>query len=248
MTGNQGYQPAFFVPKTILFLILTLLLVYLLRHFLLADYDQFIVVMFGILPAKYLPGVAATYPGGVWMAIPSFITYAFLHADFAHLAINSAWLLAFGTAVVRAIGPARFFILYLISAVFAAAVHIAVDMGSLVPMVGASGAIAGMMGAAFRVSLPVFSEGPDTKQFSLSDKTPEKIRGPIPVLPLGDSKFLLLSGVWVVTNLLFGFTGIRVSEQVLMIAWDAHIAGFVAGALLIPFFIKGGGIKPVTNH
>lgn len=237
MPGRDTPQPVFFVPKSVALIILSLAVVYLLRRFVLSEYDSFIIVMFGILPAKYLPGVTSAYPGGIWLAIPPFVTYAFLHADFAHLAVNSAWLLAFGSAVARIIGTVRFFVLYLICAIFAGLVHVFADMGSLVPMVGASGAIAGMMGAAFRISLPFLDqpEGAGFRGFALRTRNrPNQV----PILPLSDRRFILFTGVWLLTNLIFGFTGIRVSEQVLMIAWDAHIAGFVAGALLIPFFIK----------
>lgn len=236
-------QPAFFIPTTIIVLIALMVGVHVLRVFLAPGYDRFVVVMFGVLPGRYIPEVISAFPGGVWWAIPPFITYAFLHADFTHLAINSAWLLAFGSAVVRKIGSARFMALYLICAIFAAFVHIVVDLSSLAPMVGASGAISGMMGAAFRISLRDIMEG----------RTAGKANGagayggaPIRLLPLTDRRFLLISGVWLAINIIFGLTGIRVSEQVLMIAWDAHIAGFVAGALLIGVFAGGKKVSNVT--
>jgi membrane associated rhomboid family serine protease len=232
-------QPIFFVPSVILILISLLAGVYVLRTLLAPDYDNFTLVMFGILPGRYMPEVISTFPGGVWSAIPPFITYAFLHADYAHLAINSAWLLAFGTAVVRKIGTARFLSLYLICAIGAALVHVAVDIGSLTPMIGASGAISGMMGAAFRISLEDIMEG--RKQ----DVGPEGRRS-IRLLPLYDRNFLTMSGVWLLVNVIFGLTGIRVAEHVLMIAWDAHIGGFVTGALLIGVFVKYKKVSGVT--
>lgn len=229
----------FFVPRVILVLILLLAGVHVLRIFFAPDYDNFALVMFGILPGRYMPEVIATFPGGVWSAIPPFITYAFLHADYAHLAINSAWLLAFGTAVVRKIGTARFLSLYLICAVIAALVHVAVDIGSLTPMIGASGAISGMMGAAFRFSLEDIMGG--RKQ----DIGPVG-RRPIRLLRLYDRSFLSMSGVWLLVNVIFGLTGIRVAEHVLIIAWDAHIGGFIAGALLIGVFVNNKKVSGVT--
>ncbi len=242
--GYSGRQPVFFVPRTIFVLIAVLVAVHALRTFLAPEYDSFITVMFGILPGRYMPEVISAFPGGVWSAIPPFITYAFLHADFTHLAINSAWLLAFGSAVVRRIGTARFLALYLICAVFAALVHIIVDHASLAPMIGASGAISGMMGAAFRISLQDIMEGPSAAA------THGKVldgRPPIRLLPLTDRRFLLMSGVWLVVNVILGLTGIRVAEHVLIIAWDAHIAGFVTGALLIGVVAGGKKVSGVTS-
>lgn len=231
-------QPAFSAPAGVLALIAVLIVIHVLREFLPPDYDSFVTVMFGVLPARYLSGVISSYPGGVWAAIPPFITYAFLHAGYAHLLVNCAWLMAFGSAVSRVLGNRRFLLLYLVCAVVAAIVHAAADRGSMAPMIGASGAIAGMMGAAFRVALPRVIDG--------AYEAAPRHGHQIPLLPLSDRRFLLLSGVWIVTNIIFGLTGIRISEQVLMIAWDAHIAGFLAGALLVPWFIRQPRVINIT--
>lgn len=233
-------QPMFFVPRVILLLIALMAGVHALRTLLLPAYDNFAVTMFGILPGRYLPDVISTFPGGVWSALPSFVTYAFLHANYTHLAINSAWLLAFGTAVVRKLGTARFMMLYLLCALLAALVHVVVDIASLTPMVGASGAISGLMGAAFRFSMQDIMEG------RREDIGPEG-RRPIRLLPLYDRGFLSMSGVWLLVNVIFGLTGIQVGENVLLIAWDAHIGGFIAGALLIGVFVENKKVTGLTS-
>ncbi|MEQ1889345.1 MAG: rhomboid family intramembrane serine protease [Alphaproteobacteria bacterium] len=223
-------QPVFFVPGAVVVLIGILILTHALRSILAPGFDRFVVVMFGVLPARYMPGVISAFPGGIWSAIPPFITYAFLHADFTHLAINCAWLLAFGSAVARQIGSIRFIILYLMCAIFAAMMHVLVDYGSLTPMVGASGAISGMMGAAFRGAVFDALE-PSSGPAGYGPRTAISRR--MRLLPLNDPRFLRLSGIWALMNVVFGLTGIRVSEHVLLIAWDAHLAGFAAGVLLI---------------
>ena len=224
---QQGRQPVFFVPRIILVLLVLLISVHVFRVILFPEHENFIISMFGVLPARYRPDVIQAFPGGVWSAIPTFLTYSLLHADFMHLAINSLWLLAFGTAMARMLGIGRFLILYLASAFVAGLAHVIVDSGSLIPMVGASGAISGTMGAGFR-ALPLI---PGLAQTFMDH--PGGSRSASPLLSLYDRRFLLMSGVWLVSNLLFGLTGIRVAEEVLMIAWDAHVAGFVTGALLI---------------
>lgn len=236
-----GLQPVFFVPRIIIASIGLLAAVHVLRTLLIPELDQFVVVMFGVMPARYQPGIISAFPGGAWSALVSFFTYAFLHADFTHLAINCAWLLAFGSAVVRLIGNTRFVALYLICDVFAALVHIIVDHASLTPMVGASGAISGMMGAAFRAAMLDMMDGPAATGLAGNAAVRPRLR----LLPLYDRRFLTLSGVWLAVNVIFGLTGIQVSETVLMIAWDAHIAGFVAGAILIGFF---SGVKNAPDE
>lgn len=229
---QQRRQPVLFAPRIILVLLVLLISVHIFRVILLPEHENFIITMFGVLPARYNPDVIQTFPGGVWSAIPTILTYSFLHADFMHLAINCLWLLAFGSAMARLLGNGRFLVLYLASALAAGLAHVMVDSGSLVPMVGASGAISGTMGAGFR-ALPAF---PGIAQAMMDN--PRRSDRPLPLLSLADRRFLLMSGVWLVSNILFGLTGIRVGEDVLMIAWDAHIAGFVTGALLIGVLMR----------
>ncbi len=223
-----GRQPVLFAPRIIILLIVTLAIIHLLRVVLAPGLDRFLVVMLGVLPIRYLADsgrVVLMLPGGPAAAAVPFLTYAFLHANFIHLLMNSAWLLAFGTTVARRLGGWRFLLFYGICAVAGALLHVLLNPGSTVPMVGASGAISGLMGAAFRISLP-----------AILDEGDRRLRSA--VTPLTDRRFLTMSGVWIVSNVIFGITGIRVTEQVLMIAWDAHIGGFVAGALLIGVFVR----------
>ena len=84
------------------------------------------------------------------MAVVPLVTYAFLHGDFVHLIFNSLWFLVFATAVARRVGTGRFLLLMLITTLGAAFMHLIFHWGSPVPVVGASGAVSGLMGAAFR--------------------------------------------------------------------------------------------------
>ena len=241
---RRDRQPMFFVPGAIIVLLTLLLAIQLLRTLLTPELDQFIIVMLGIVPGKYMAGVISAFPGGAWAALPAFISYAFLHAGYTHLVINSAWLLAFGSLTVRKLGTPRFLALYLICGVSAGVAHILVNPASLTPMVGASGAISGLMGAGFRMFLNDFLESAGARPHD-SDRT--GARQPVRLAPLHDKRFLIMSGAWVLGNILFGLTGIRVSEQVLMIAWDAHIAGFVTGALLIGLIVRTQKVSNVTS-
>lgn len=234
----------FFVPGAIIILLALLLAIHLLRSFLSPELDQFIIVMLGIVPGKYMSGVISAFPGGVLAALPAFISYAFLHAGYPHLAINGAWLLAFGTLTVRKLGTPRFLALYLICAVSAGLVHILVNPASLIPMIGASGAISGLMGAGFRMFLPDLPVGTGAHPHDRSIPGPHR---PVRLAALSDRRFLSMSGAWILGNIVFGLTGIRVSEQVLMIAWDAHIAGFVTGALLIGLIVRTQKVSNVSS-
>jgi membrane associated rhomboid family serine protease len=78
-------------------------------------------------------------------------TSMFLHGGTVHLLFNLAFLYFFGSQVERALGPSRFFAFYLVAGLCAALAHVLVEPDSQVPMVGASGAVAGVLGAYLRL-------------------------------------------------------------------------------------------------
>jgi membrane associated rhomboid family serine protease len=148
------------------------------------------------------------------------ITSMFLHGGWGHLIGNSLYLWVFGNNVEDSMGRGRFLAFYLLTGVAAALAHVAVDPGSPVPTVGASGAISGIMGAYLLLYPRV------------------RVRTFIPPF------FLLHFPAWVVLILWFGsqvVTGLpelsplrrEVSGGVAV--W-AHIGGFVVGALLAKWF------------
>src|SRR5690606_36230235 len=80
----------------------------------------------------------------------TFLTYSLLHANFAHLAVNTLWLLPFGSAVARRFGVVRFYALLAVTAVAGAGAHLLTHAGDLSPMIGASASVSGAMAAAIR--------------------------------------------------------------------------------------------------
>jgi len=140
----------------------------------------------------------------------TFITYAFLHLDFWHLASNMLFLWVFGDNVEDALGHFRFFIFYLLCAAAGAALHGFVGPESQGPLIGASGAISGVVAAYFLLH-------PRVQVWVLV-----LLRIPLP-LPA----FIPLA-LWIVQQfamLWFALDG--------MVSWGAHVGGIVAGALLV---------------
>ena len=162
--------------------------------------------------------------------LDSIFTSMFFHdpTGWAHIGGNMLFLWIFGDNVEDALGHARYLGFYLLSGLAAAALQIAIDPGSLVPMVGASGAIAGVL-AAYGTLYP---------------------RSPItvlnPVLPLWFVFGLFIElPAWVIilefflVNLLnaFGVLGATYG-QAGGVAFFAHLGGFVAGLLLVRLFVR----------
>ncbi len=227
-------QPIFNVPQVVAALVVALVAIHAVRVLLLSSAaEQWVVVAFAFVPWRETASAAALagFPGGVGAKAWSLFTYAFLHANWTHLIVNSLWLLAFGSPLAWRFGAARFLGFSLVGAIMGAAMHWAVYPHQVVPMVGASAAISAHMAGASRFVFAV--GGPLMRAHS-----PSVYRLPAP--PLGvvirDPRVLIFVGVWFGVNLLFGLGGVGAGIASGAIAWDAHIGGFVAGLLLFPLF------------
>ena len=229
-------EPLFNVPTVIVALLAALGLIHATREFVLSDrQDLELLLQLAFIPARYdsalLPG--GTIPGGPGAEAWTFVTYALLHADATHLAVNAVWLLAFGTAVARRFGALRFLIFFAVTAAAGAAVHLVSHARELFPMIGASASISGAMAASMRFAFQ--RGGPLGLWGSGGD---EDYR--VPALPLTgifrDGRVLIFIAMWFGMNLLFGIGATPLLGQGQSVAWQAHIGGFIAGLLLFNLF------------
>lgn len=165
--------------------------------------------------------VPAELSAGRWSGL---VGHILLHGGVLHLALNGAALLAFGAPVARlfgrgARGALLFLALFLACGVLGGLAFWALQPGAEVPLVGASGAISGLMGAAARL-----------------------VERPGRVGPLFSRTALGFIGVWVALNLALALLD-QTPALGLPIAWEAHLGGLAAGLVLIgPFAaLRGGG-------
>ncbi|PYQ20993.1 MAG: rhomboid family intramembrane serine protease [Acidobacteria bacterium] len=184
----------------------------------------------GLIPAEFLHRLPAGYAVQVSPAAACVIgdsaswysplTAMFLHGGWFHLLSNMWFLIVFGDNVEDAMGHARYAVFYVLTGLAAAAVQMMASPGSPVPMVGASGAISGVMGAyvilypLVRVHTLVFLG--------------------ILITRVALPAYLML-GYWFLIQLLGGLPAVGGGAASGVAFW-AHVGGFVAGALLIPFF------------
>ncbi len=222
---DESREPILRAPPIVTWLILAFVAVHVVSAFLPDEQYTYLITTFALTPerfAMYGLGGAGSFSDTAMAFVP-FLTYGFLHGDFVHLTFNVLWFLIFATAVARRVGTARFLALSLISALGAAIVHLAFHWGSPVPVIGASGAVSGLMGAAFR--------------FIFIDPDPATTPvWPPRRLPLTSRPVLLASAVWVVLNVVLGLTGFAPGGFGHAIAWEAHIGGFFTGLLIFPPF------------
>ena len=177
--------------------------------------DRFIYT-YGLVPARYtVPEVSAYFTIGQQLVAP--LSFMFLHGGFLHLLGNMWSLYIFGDNVEDRLGPIRYLIFYLLAGIASGMFHLLSDTQSMVPTIGASGAVAGVMGAYFITH-------PNSKILTLI---------PIIFIP------------WFVEIPAFIFIGIWFAMQLLNaagggggIAWWAHIGGFIFGILFLKVALK----------
>src|SRR5437773_8284567 len=179
--------------------------------------------LFGIVPARFMhPKWAAAVglsPGAYW----PFLTSMFLHGSGLHVLGNMWTLWIFGDNVEDRMGPGRFAIFYLLCGTIAGSTHLLTNPDSMVPSVGASGAIAGVLGAY----LLFF---PTARLVVLF---------PIFFLPLFfEVPAVFYLAVWFFSQLFSGTAALAGPQQVGGIAWWAHIGGFIGGMLLSAIFTR----------
>jgi len=181
------------------------------------------IATYGVVPLKYTPQNARQFSLFGGLLLPVF-TCMFLHGGVVHLLGNMWYLWIFGDNVEDQLGHLKFLLFYLGTGVAATMVHILFNIDSRMPVVGASGAIAGVLGG-YLVSYP---------RARVLVLLPLWIYWPIVPMPA----FFVL-GMWFFLQLGNGMLAIGASaETVGGVAWWAHIGGFVAGVLLIKMLPK----------
>ncbi len=229
-------EPLFNIPPVIVAVLAVLVFIHALRTLVLTnDQDIEFILAFAFIPARYDSSVVlgGALPGGMGAEIWSFVTYSLIHADWTHLGVNSVWLLPFGSAVARRFGALRFLAFYAVTAAAGAVMHLLTHAGEQYPMIGASAAISGTMAAAMRFA---FQRGGPLSFWRHGDAANYRV----PAIPLTgvlrDPRVLAFLAVWFGINLLFGLGSLPIGGAGQVIAWQAHIGGFLAGLFLFSWF------------
>lgn len=210
--------------KSIRFQWVTILLIALnvIVYFLeTARLDEVAIASFAIVPRELFDTSLLPIPvEAVGPQIPerlTLLTYMFFHGDILHLAGNMLFLWVFGDNVEDAMGHFKFLVFYLACGVFAGLVHAWIDPTSDIPLIGASGAVAGVI-AAYLVLHP------RVRVWVLALKA----------IPLRISAAFAL-GLWILMQVVMVLV-----PQVGPVAWWAHIGGLIAGAVLVVFLRRPG--------
>lgn len=178
-----------------------------------------IFIIYGLVPARYsVPEISQYFSLG--QQAFSFVSFMFLHGGFFHLLGNMWSLYIFGDNVEDRLGPVKYLVFYLLCGVLSGLSHLFLNLYSQVPTVGASGAIAGVMGAYFILY-------PRSRILTL-----------IPILFIPyfvEIPAFVFLGIWFLIQFM---SAAGPHAQSAGVAWWAHIGGFVFGILALGLFLK----------
>jgi membrane associated rhomboid family serine protease len=211
-------NPTEITPLLTIFFIVISVLVFFWQMSLGGQGNQAAVYSLGVIPAvllnkEQLPPELALIPAELTV-----FTSMFMHGGFMHLAGNMLYLWIFGNNVEDAMGHIRFVIFYFLCGTAAVIGQVMQNPGSEIPMIGASGAISGVLGAYLLLY-------PHARIMVL---IPLGFYAHMVRLPAG-----LVLGFWFVIQIV---SSLAADPNSAGVAWFAHIGGFIAGMALIPFF------------
>ena len=229
MIPLRDENPTRTVPYIVYVLIAANVLVYLYNGSL-GPHARNPLAGFELVPASLFGGSDYISPVAPWLTV---FTAMFMHANLLHIGVNMLYLWIFGNNIEDVLGHVKFLAFYLLCGVAAALAQVAVSPASRVPMVGASGAIAGVLGA-YLILFPKARIVSLVILFYFIQVT---------ALPAS-----LVLGFWIVLQIINSLVmGGGVGGG---IAYAAHIGGFLAGILVI--FLLGGkrltGVRQTVQY
>ena len=192
---------------------------------------QVLLYQHALVPLRYFSPGWAREVGLSPTDLTPFLTNTFMHGGFLHIVLNMWTLYIFGPALEDRLGPARFAVLYLLAGVAASATHAVFNAASPLPVLGASGAIAGII-AAYAVRFPYAWV---------------RVLVLIVFIPLFFSiPAVVFAGIWFFTQVVQGTSELFSPFAGEGIAWWAHIGGFVSGWVLLHWLEHSG--RPAVRY
>ncbi len=216
------------VPGVVKITLAWLVFIHAALYVLGPNFQSMSLYLFAFIPARL--SSAAQFPQIPGSAYWSMITYSFLHGDIVHLLLNCLWFVVFGTPIARRFSPVKFFTVAAAGSIAGALATLAIQWGQVVILVGASAAVSALMAA----SVPLMFGGESLMRRLGSEENARNAQ----VLRFGE--LLQHRRAIVFILVFFALTLFTGASQLLMaaalvqernVAWEAHLAGFIAGLL-----------------
>ncbi|TXL13596.1 rhomboid family intramembrane serine protease [Methylococcaceae bacterium HT3] len=223
MIPIRDTAPCYTKPYVTWALIFICISLFLLLEFSADQFHHYVIYIYGMVPARYTNpewAIAMGYPVDYYF---SCISNLFLHGGWWHLIMNMWFLWIFADNIEDRMGHGRFIVFYLLCGFIATMVQWFYTPGLVVPVVGASGAIAGVLGA----------------YFFLYPYAKIVLWVPILFLPIFvEVPAIAFIGIWVIFQMSKVTTSIMFYEGASDVALWAHLGGFIAGFLLFQYFLR----------
>ena len=234
--ATPARQPIFNLPLAVLVLCGVMVAIQLVTDFVLNEQGrEAVIAWLAFIPYRLVEPPSPD--GGLWPLLWTPFTHAFLHAGWEHVGLNVVWLAIFATPVTQRYGPTSMLILFLVGALAGAVAFAATTLPHEEVLLGASGGIAALTGAAVRFIFqpPVTSVDAPTGERKFVGRhlatLAEFVRNPT-------ARFFSLT--WLVLNGIVPLLPMLTGNNDVQIAWQAHIGGFLAGLLLVPLLERRG--------
>jgi membrane associated rhomboid family serine protease len=196
--------------------------IFIAMYFMPYSLSYRLINLYGMVPVRYSNGWSG-YDGLPFDWYLSFLTNLFLHGNWIHLTVNMWFLWVFASNVEDRMGHLPFLLYYLACGLFASILQWYFDPTLDIPVVGASGAIAGVLAAYFFL-YPL-----------------ERVVVWVPILFLPiviHVPAIAFLGVWIIYQLHNATSSILFEGMTVEVAWWAHLGGFIAGSILYRFFVR----------
>ncbi|MFD1744313.1 rhomboid family intramembrane serine protease [Rhizobium helianthi] len=223
--GNQR-QPIVNLPSPLVICLILLIALFVIPNSVMSDEMRaYFLFELAFTPLRYVYPLADQ--GLEWLWTP--VTYSLLHGSVEHLLFNGLWLAAFGAPVYRRIGFARFVVFWASSAAASAFFHAWLNWGQETVLIGASGVISALMGAACRFAFP--AQGIRFGRVPAHLLPRQSITG-----AMRNRTVFIFTLIWFLGNVAIAIGLPVLGAEDAAVAWDAHIGGFLFGYLLFALF------------
>ena len=219
MIPIRDFNPTTRTPYVTIALIAACILIFIWQLSLDPRSGEVMVRQFGFIPALLFGQASWAEGAGLVPSWATLVSSMFLHGSIMHLAGNMLYLWIFGNNIEDVMGHGRFIAFYLLCGLIAAMAQALPDTGSTIPMIGASGAISGVLGA----------------YLLLFPKAQVQVVIPIGFFMMRKLPAGWLLGIWIAFQVI---SGLAADPSGGGVAWWAHVGGFLAGMALVHLFRK----------
>lgn len=224
-------EPVFLLPGAVTAVIGVLVAIHLASTLVLNESGKLMLVFYGAFQPLRIVAAFDDLSLGIPLLWTPF-THALLHGGWDHLLVNVAWFAIFASPLARRYGAGPMLAVFFLSAAAGAALFAATSLYTGSYLIGASGGVAGLTGAATRfIFQPVIvAQHPETGQRVMLGR---KLAGFGDLMRDSRARFFIL--IWVVLNAAVPLFPLLTGSQI-SIAWQAHLGGFFAGILMVGLF------------